>query len=128
MAAKALKTFRRQQGLILAAFLLIAGFTAFKALHLTRAVTSWRAHREEPIRGWMSVGYVAHSYHVPASVLYGALGLPLDPPDRRPLRAIAMGQNRSMGEIQAILQKAILSARPPYPLPADQSAGRKGPP
>ena len=124
----AVKKFRRQQWLILAGFLLIVGFTSFKAVHLARAVTFWKAHRDEPIRGWMSIGFVAHSYHVPAPVLYSALGLPLTPPDKRPLRAIAKGQHRSMGEIQAILQNAIIHARPPYPPPPDPSPDREGPP
>ena len=117
------KAFRWQQWLVLAVFLLIAGFTAFKAVHTVREVRYWHAHRDEPIRGWMSVGYVAHSYRVPPHVLYLALGLPHKPPDKRPLHEIAKAQHRSMDEIRAILEDAIVHARPPYPppLPPDQS-------
>jgi len=111
------KTFRWRQWLVLAVFLLIVGFTAFKAVHTARAVIYWKPHRDEPIRGWMSVGYVAHSYHVPPYVLHQALGLPLTPLDKRPLRNIAKMQHRSMDEIRAILQNAIIHARPPYPPP-----------
>jgi len=123
-----MKKLRRQQWLILAVFLLIAGFTSYKALHLARAVSYWKAHRDEPIRGWMSVGHVAHSYHVPPYVLYRALGLLLTPPDKRPLRDIAKMQHRSMNEIRAILQNAIMHARPPYSPPPDQSPDREGSP
>jgi hypothetical protein len=83
----------------LAAFLLVAGFTAVKAVHLASGVIYWQAHRDEPIRGWMNVGYVAHSYRVPPHVLYLALDLPHKPPDKRPLRDIAKVQHRSMDEI-----------------------------
>ena len=112
-----LRAFRWQQWLVVAVFLLIAGFTAFKAVHATRAVIYWRTHRDEPIHGWMSVGYVAHSYRIPPYVLYQALGLPPEPRDKRPLRKIAIAQHRSVDEISAVLQDAIVHARPPYPPP-----------
>jgi membrane protein DedA with SNARE-associated domain len=60
----------------------------------------------------MSVGYVAHSYHVEPDVLYLALGLPDKPPDKRPLRKIAKVQHRSMDEIKTVLQDAITHAHP----------------
>ncbi len=120
------RTFRWQQWLVVAMFLLIAGFTAFKAVHMAREVIYWQVHREEPIRGWMSVGYVAHSYRVPPYVLYLALGLPPKPPDRRPLREIADRQHRSMDEIRAVLQNAIIHARPPYPPPPPEQSPEQG--
>lgn len=117
------KGFRWQQWLILVVFLLIASFTVFKAVHTVQRVNYWKAHRDEPLRGWMTIGYVAHSYGVPPHVLYQALGLPHKPPDKRPLRVIAKAQHRSIGEIEAILHEAIIHARPPYPPPPppDQS-------
>ena len=96
------KAFRWRQWLVLAAFVLIAGLTAGKAARMTREVIYWHAHRDEPIRGWMNVGYVAHSYRVPPHVLYLALGLPHKPPDKRPLRELAGAQHRSMDEIRPI--------------------------
>ena len=111
------RTFRWQQWLVVALFLLISGFTAFNAVQTIREVIYWQAHRDEPIHGWMSVGYVAHSYRVPPYILYRALGLPHKPPDKRPLRQIAAMQHRSMDEIRAVLQTAIIHARPPYPPP-----------
>ena len=111
------KTFRWHQWLVVAMFLLAAVFTAFKTVHTARKVIYWQAHRDEPIHGWMSIGYVAHSYHVPPYVLYLALGLSYKPPDKRPLREIAKFQHRSMDEISAVLQNAIIHTRPPYPPP-----------
>jgi len=113
----AVKAFRWQQWLVVVMFLLVAGFIAYKIIRTVREVHYWQAHRDEQIRGWMNVGYVAHSYHVPPHILYLALGLPHKPPDNRPLREIAKAQQRSMDEIRAILQDAIVHARPPYPPP-----------
>lgn len=118
------RTFRWPLWLGLAVFLLLAGFTAFKAVDAARGVISWHVHRDEPIRGWMTVGYVAHSYRVPPHVLYLALDLPHAPPNKRPLRDIAKLQHRSMDQIRAILQNAVVHARPPYPPPSPLSEGR----
>jgi len=106
----------RQWALVLA-FLSVLCFTGFFAVRTVRDAIYWHHHQDEPIRGWMSVGYIAHSYHVPPHVLYQALGLPHKPPDKRPLREIARGQNRPMDEVRAVLMDAIVHARPPYPPP-----------
>lgn len=117
-----LKGVSLRQGLVLVAFLLVLSFTILHAFRAVRETVYWRYHRDEPIRGWMTIGYVAHSYHVPTHVLHLALGLPDKPPDRRPLREIAKAQNRSMEDIRTALQDAIIQARPPYPPPSPPSA------
>ncbi len=98
-------------------FLLALGFTGLHAVRTIRDAIYWQYHQDEPIHGWMTAGYVAHSYHVPPHILYQALGLPHKPPDKRPLREIAKSQNRSMDETRTILQDVITHARPPYPPP-----------
>ena len=122
-----LKGFNWRQWLVLAAFLFIIGFTGLHAFRFVRDAVYWSYHRDEEIRGWMPVGYVAHSYRVPPHVLYQALGLPHKPPDKRPLREIARAQNRSMDEVKAVLQDAIVHARPPYP-PPPPPPDKGGPP
>jgi hypothetical protein len=114
--AERVKRLNWRQWLLLAAFLFVVGFTGLHAFRFVRSTVYW--HRDEPIRGWMTIGYVAHSYHVPPHILYQALGLPNKPHDRRPLREIAKAQNRSIEEIRAVLQDAIVHARPPYPPPS----------
>jgi hypothetical protein len=112
----ALKEFRWHQWLVVGVFLLVAGFTTYKAVNMARRMIYWHAHHDEPIHGWMNVGYVAHSYRVPPDVLYLALDLP-QTPDKRPLRDIAKVQHRSMDDIRTILQEVIIRARPPNPPP-----------
>jgi hypothetical protein len=114
-----LQAFRWQHWLVAAALVLAIGFTGLHAYRAVRAAIFWSHNQDEPIQGWMTVGFVAHSYHVPPRILYEALGLPLGR-DRRPLRIIAKTQNRSLEAEKARLQTAILQARPP----ADQG----GPP
>jgi hypothetical protein len=112
-----LRSFGWRQWLIVAAFVLVLGATGLHVARTVRGAIYWRQHRDEPIRGWMTVGYVAHSYHVPPHVLYQALDLPREPRDRRPLREIAKSQGRSVDELRATLLDAIAHARPPYPPP-----------
>ena len=69
----------------------------------------------EPIRAWMSVPFIAHTHHIPASVLFQAIGVhPQEPRDRRSVRHIARDLNRPVPELIAQLQRAIdAAAHPP---------------
>jgi len=59
----------------------------------------------------MSVPFVAHTHHVPASVLFQAIGVrPLEPHDRRSVRHIARELNRPVSQLIAQLQRAIDAA------------------
>ncbi len=116
--------------LILVAFLLAACFAGVFAVRSVRHAIYWTRHRDEVIRPWMSVGYVARSYRVPPHVLYRAINVDPIPHDRRPLRNIAHEQNRPFEAVSADLQKAIADFRahpdrfPPSP---PQPNGRKTP-
>jgi hypothetical protein len=124
-----LRSFGWRQWLVVFLFVLVLGATAWHTTRTVRHAIYWQQHRDEPIRGWMTVGYVAHSYHVPARVLYQALNLPprepREPRDRRTLRVIARAQGRTLEEISVVLQDAITRARtspaqtPPPPPPHD---------
>lgn len=81
-----------------------------------------RAHRNfrtiqaqnEPIRAWMSIPFIAHTHHVPASVLYDAIGVtPEQPRDHRSIGHIAREMNRKPSDIEAELQHAIDAAKAP---------------
>jgi hypothetical protein len=112
-----LGSFGWRQWLVVALFVLVLGATGWHTARTVCRASYWREHRDEPVRGWMTVGYVAHSYHVPPHVLYEALGIEREPHDRRPLREIAREQNRTVEELTVVLQDAITHARPPYPPP-----------
>jgi type VI protein secretion system component VasK len=120
------KRFSWQQWVVVILFVVVASFTTYRAVHTVRRIAYWQTHRDEPIRGWMTVGFVAHSYRVPAHVLYDALGLPDKPRDKRPLREIAKTQHRSIEEVRAILQETITQARAAGPpsQPPDHGGSR----
>ncbi len=123
---KTLRAFTWRQWLVAAAFLIVVGFTVSWAVRATTIAIYWQYHQDESIEGWMTVGYVAHSYHVPPHLLFHSLGLPHKPPDPRPLTDIAYAQNLTMDETRAKLQDAIIHARPPYPEPSPPTDDGEG--
>jgi hypothetical protein len=116
-----------QQWVVLSLFLaalFVAGLFGMRAF---RHAAYWRNHRDVPVRAWMSVPYVAHSYRVPPHILYQALGLkPVPPPDKKPLRQIAREQNRKVEELISELQDAIVREREAHPPPPQRAKPIEG--
>lgn len=121
-----MKKLRWHQWLMLVLFLVALIVTGFFGVRAVRRAVYWRNHRDEPIRAWMSVHYVARSYRVPPYVLYKAIGLPPQSRDKRPLREIAREQNRPVSALIVELQNAIVHSRPPYPPPPPPSPDEGG--
>jgi hypothetical protein len=107
------ETWRRTLAVGLAFILAITG-TFFFAYRAGRRARHIRAENE-PIRAWMSVPFIAHAHHVPANVLFQAIGVhPQEPHDRRSVRHIAHDLNRPVTDVIAHLQRAIdAAAQPP---------------
>ncbi|MGA2222201.1 MAG: DedA family protein [Verrucomicrobiia bacterium] len=101
----------RRHWLLGLAFVLTVAITGVSAVRTARKVVYWRSHMDEPIHGWMTVGYIAHSYHVPPDVLYEALALPPKLPDKRPISKIARSQRHSVDDVIGVLADAIIHAR-----------------
>jgi len=100
------ETWRRTLAVGLAFVLAITGTFVFasRARRQARQIRS----ENEPIQAWMSVPFIAHTHHVPSSVLFQALGVhPQQPRDRRSVRHIAHDLNRPVPELIAQLQRAI---------------------
>jgi hypothetical protein len=106
-----MKPLNRKQWIAIAALVLVVLLTSLFAVRTFRRAIYWRMHRDEVIRPWMSVPYVAHSYRVPSYVLYDALKLEHPPHDHRPIREIAKEQHRQVNEIIKTLNDAIARAR-----------------
>lgn len=119
------RTDRILRALLLIAFIGALGFTGFHLARTVRDAIYWNAHQDEPIEGWMTIGYVAHSYHVPPHILFLALGMDPGPPERRNLATIAAARGQSVAAVAAILTRAIVHARPPYPRPAPPPPGSR---
>jgi hypothetical protein len=116
-----------EKWIVFGALTLVILVTAVFAVRTVRRAMFWRTHREEVIRPWMTVPYVAHSYRVPPRVLYQALGLSPQPHDRRPLKQIAREQNRAVDEMTSVLQDAITRERANHPTAAPPPAPGRSP-
>lgn len=107
-------TRRRQQLLLLGALLLALFITIFFGLRAFRRFD--HPPTDEPIRGWMNIPYIAHSYQVPPPVLWQALDPPSDlSPSRRPIRRLAEELNLTTTEVISRLETAIANARAQHP-------------
>jgi hypothetical protein len=105
-------TSRRTLAIGLAFVLAIGGAFLF-ASRASRRARQFH-HANEPIHGWMSIPFIAHTHHVPPSVLFQAIGVePLRPRDHRSVRHIARQLNRPLPEVIAELQRAIDAASQP---------------
>ena len=107
------QTWQRTVAVGIAFVVAIAGTVGF-AFRAGRQVRRIRTE-SEPIRAWMSVPFIAHAHHLPASVLFQAIGVqPREPRDRRSIRRIAREANRPVPELIGQLQRAIdAAAQPP---------------
>ncbi len=107
------ETWRRTVAVGLAFVLAVGGVVIFASRTSRRMRQIHTAN--EPISGWMSVPFIAHTHHVPAPVLFQAIGVPpLQPRDHRSVRRIARELNRPVPELIAQLQRAIdAAAQPP---------------
>ena len=95
------------------AFVLAITFTFVFAVRAGRHFRHLRTG-DEPIHAWMSVPFIAHAHHVPASTLFQAIGVqPKEPHDRRSVRRIAHDLHRPVPELMADLQRAIDAAALP---------------
>ena len=106
-----MKRLNSKQWTAVAALILVLLFTGLFAVRTFRRAVYWRMHRDEVIRPWMSLPYVAHSYRVPSRVLYETLKVEHPPHDRRPIKQIAAEQHRSVDEVIGKLYAAIDRAR-----------------
>ena len=106
-----MKHLGRKQWFVAVGLALVLLITGLFAVRTVRRAVYWGLHRDEVIRPWMSVPYVAHSYRVPPLVLYEALGIAPQPHDRKPIKEIAREQNISVEQLMTTLQEAIARER-----------------
>lgn len=91
------------------AFVLAAAVSLFFLLRLGLFWVYWSdpAHRDQPIEGWMTPGYIAYSHHVPKETVIDALGLSPDGHFHKTLEDIAAQSGRTVEELAILLNAAI---------------------
>jgi hypothetical protein len=78
-------------------------FFGYRAGRTARHIRS----QNESIRPWMSVPFVAHTWHAREQPLFEAIGVAPNPRDHRPIRDIARAEKRPVAEVIRDLQKAV---------------------
>ncbi len=108
----------RKHPLGVIAFALALALTVFFAARLVVRTIYWAnpAHHEQQIQGWMTIGYIARSWHVDPRALDALAGLP--PPEVKghpqPLSEIAQDRGLPVAAIIAKVTAAVtqLQAKP----------------
>jgi hypothetical protein len=97
---------RRQTLLLALSFCVAIAFTFFFGYRAGRTVRHIRL-QNEPIKSWMSVPFIAHTYHVREDLLFQAIRVSPNPRDHRPVRDIARAEKLPSAELIRDLQNAI---------------------
>lgn len=99
---------------LVTAFGLAAAITLFFSVRLVVDTLYWSdpTHRDQRIEGWMTPGYVAHSWEIPRPVMREALGLPPDTAAKaRTLAEIAAEQGIPLPDLIAQITLTITQYR-----------------
>lgn len=84
-----IRTLWRSNRILVIAFAIALALTAVFGIRTTASLIYWSNHRNVPVAGWMSAGYVAKSYRIDIETVRKSLGLDPDMRDRRPIGRIA---------------------------------------
>ncbi len=97
----------RRHPVLVSAFVLFTVLALFFAGRFISRAVYWSAHQNQPVAAWMTVGYVAHSWHLDPRDLEQAAGLP--PPVGHPLTLgeIAVQRGVPVADIIAAVEAAI---------------------
>lgn len=109
-----LKLWRRQR-ILTSAFLLAMALAIFFAGRTIFFVAYWSdpARQDLPPEPWMTIGYVAHSWHVPVEKLARDLDLPPPPKDgpRPSLERLAKERGQDFEEFKAEIEASLAELR-----------------
>lgn len=120
MTLSDLKALWRNHPKALSGFVLGAAVTLFFAIRFITSAIHWHdpAHFHEPVKSWMTLGYVAKSWHVYTKDIAEGLGLP-PPVKGHPLtiRDIALQRGISEADAVKLVQDAVNRLRAGTPKP-----------
>jgi hypothetical protein len=101
----------QQHRLLVTALAAACLVTVFFGLRLVAFTIYWSQHRDDTIAGWMTLGYIAHSYDVGREELAAGLGVGPEMGHRLTVRDIAEQSGRPVSDIEAILLETIAAER-----------------
>lgn len=89
------------------------GYRTYRSFQLLQSAYAVGVPKTSSVRGWMTIGYVAANFGIPASELNQELGLPANADSNRSLKAIADEQRISPPQYVQRVQRAIAARAPP---------------
>ncbi|NHB77212.1 hypothetical protein [Rhodobacter calidifons] len=99
----------RMRPILTTAFLIACAVTLFFSGRFVVTAIYWANHQEEPIRPWMTVGYIARSWNLTPPQIDQAVGLP-GPKVKghpQPLSEIARDRGIPVEELIAEIEAAV---------------------
>ncbi|NJM83541.1 MAG: hypothetical protein HC844_14640 [Tabrizicola sp.] len=103
----------RARPVLTTAFLLACVATLFFAVRLVVQAVYWQTHQDEPVRPWMTVGYIARSWDLNGREIDALAGLPLPEVKGHPQPLIEIARDRGVPveEVIADVESAIATLR-----------------
>lgn len=94
----------KQRPFLVAAFVLATALTLFFSVRLVARAVYWSdpAHQNEMVQEWMTVGYIARSWHINPTELDEAAGLPDPRVKGHPQPLIEIAKDRGVPVSQVI--------------------------
>ncbi|MGR6432539.1 hypothetical protein [Rhizobium sp. PAMB 3182] len=112
----AIRTLWHKNRMLVLAFVLMAAITLFFAVRFVLFALYWNdpAHWNQPLEGWMTMGYVAHSYHVDPRDIDAGLDL-AKPHERQTLEQIARDNGMTLEELKAKVEATLTKLKAERP-------------
>ena len=107
----------RRHPWLTSALALAVVLTLFFAGRFVIGAVYWAQHQQEPIRGWMTVGYIGKSWNLDPREIDAVAGFPLPQGHPLTLEEIARQRNAPVADIIAQAEAAVakLQAADPQP-------------
>ena len=99
----------RRHPVLTSALALAVALCLFFAVRFAVGAIYWAQHRQEPISGWMTVGYIAHSWQLDPREIDAVAGFP--PPQDHPLTLEEIARQRGLPVADIIAQAEAAVAK-----------------
>jgi hypothetical protein len=96
---------------VVAVLVVVFGLRMYHSYQLLRSAQDLRSSEVAPVRAWMTLHYVAHTYGVPEDALVERLGLPPEVDRQASLRALASDHGRRTPDYVQLVQRTVAELR-----------------